>query len=1659
MIGSAPIRHTLCVVATLFVCILPVIFCVETNLETPCNITTTESVHISFTTQIVKNEFIVTFRGYYKSAARSRYIAAALNNSDSVLRWEILQRKNPATDFPSSDEAALSSLLEHPLIKRVTPQRLVHRSLQFIPEQRHGSEGVKDEDGSEGVEKEADVRPLRRTSLGVQSQFWQATGRLTSRRLLKTVPRQITSILQANTLWDLGIRGSGVKVAVFDTGLSSDHTGFNNVAERTDWTNENTLEDKLGHGTFVAGLIASSQRCLGFAPDAELHIFRVFTNQQVSYTSWFLDAFNYAILKKMDVLNLSIGGPDFMDFPFVDKVWELTANRVILISAIGNDGPLYGTLNNPADQMDVIGVGGINFEDQIAKFSSRGMTAWELPGGYGRVKPDIVTYGSAVRGPSTNGGCRTLSGTSVASPVVAGVVALLASGLKHRPAGHINPASMKQGLMASARSLPGVNMFEQGSGKIDLLRAYQILNSYTPQASLSPSYLDLTECQYMWPYCTQPLYHGAIPIIVNVTILNGMGVVGKILERPKWYPYLPHNGEFLEISMTYSDILWPWSGYLAVHISVSAAAAAWQGTVQGHIEVTVESPPLEGEEGVRRSTVKLAVKANIIPTPPRHKRILWDQYHNLRYPQGYFPRDNLKMKNDPLDWNGDHVHTNFKDLYQHLRNIGYYIEVLGTPFTCFDARHYGVLLLVDPEEEYHREEIDKLRRDVEQDGLALIVLADWYNTDVMRKIKFYDENTRQWWLPETGGSNIPALNELLAVHGIRLGDRVYEGKSIMEASAGKLYEEEGVPFLGLYTIQASSPNNTKINRGKVVVYGDSNCVDNSHNDKVADCFWLLDAILEFCVSDTLPSVFTKYRVPPLPPLPYATALPRLPESQLHKYSKVLDPKRERGNGVDTLKREKRGAGNSESTNREESTIKERGEVDLKQDRGNGQSDPNRERGNGLDPLNREKRGEDHLETANREKGEIDEKRERGNGELKSESTNREREEIDLKRDRGKGLDLVQEKRGTSESTNREEEIDLQRDRGKGLDLVQEKRGSSESTNREEEIDLQRDRGDGELDEYRARGNTEDAKLETSEVIVEEPVENRERRNGELELGNGTLEENGARGSIIESDAKSEIENGERGEGESVAKLELGNGTLEENQERENIQSDAKYKILNGTIQENRERGNIDAAKPVEYEETKVEPVEKRDRGNGTLDENRERGNSESVSKLELGNGTIEENREIGNIEQGIKIELVETRDRGNETLDENREHGSIESVAKLELGNGTLDENGVSGSIELESVSKLERGNGTMEQNPKMEKQYTNIEPPVVEDMRDPVEKRDRGNETDENRERGKSESVSNPNRDQGERGEGETVSRRERGSFESDAKRDRGNDDSVTKRDRGNDDSVAKDERGNGEEQSVAMLQRRILELDPKRNRGNELGEAETVAKRERRSGEKEQSKSVSNNDRVEGDEPFSWRQRRIKEADTKREAGNGEKRESVPKRERGSGEDNSVLKRERRNVVESGAERERGEGDLMKRPVPVCVVLNKTIPIPLNITASTNLFMSEKLLQIGDLQDIKLPYQIKPSSFIQIEKIDNDWIDLDDLSDALSSDLGATSSDPGHSKSDLFHSTSFCLLIFVSCLVMYKYCRRKQRVQLKKSPRSKAHKLYLNPNSLPVV
>lgn len=201
----------------------------------------------------------------------------------------------------------------------------------------------------------------------------------------------------------------------------------------------------------------------------------------------------------------------------------------------------------------------------------------------------------------------------------------------------------------------------------------------------------------------------------------------------------------------------------------------FEGLAQGHITLTVQSPAGPKETEARNSSVSFPIRIKIIARPPRQKRILWDQFHSLRYPPGYLPRDNLKMKSDPLDWRADHIHTNFRDMYTHLRNAGYYVEVLGEPFTCFNAARYGTVLIVDPEEEYFDAEMAKLREDILERNLSVIVFADWYNASVMRKIQFYDENTRQWWMPDTGGANVPALNELLGEFGIAFGDVVAEG--------------------------------------------------------------------------------------------------------------------------------------------------------------------------------------------------------------------------------------------------------------------------------------------------------------------------------------------------------------------------------------------------------------------------------------------------------------------------------------------------------------------------------------------------------------------------------------------------------------------------------------------------------------------------------------------------------------------------------------------------------------------------------------------------------------------------------------------------------------------------------------------------------------------
>lgn len=798
-------------------------------------------------------------------------------------QWKWIERRNPAAKFPTDfglvsieDDCDGECVRRKELIEELEKLELVKDVYVDMSYERSLLGKLKSRERM-GAFVDGRKRPgkiFTSMSFGEGESFVAAattanTSINWSRNLLSQ-KSQVTSLFGAETIWSKGYTGANVKMAIFDTGIRADHPHFRNIKERTNWTNEDTLNDNLGHGTFVAGVIAGEDaECLGFAPDAEIYAYRVFTDAQVSYTSWFLDAFNYAIATNMDVLNLSIGGPDYLDIPFVEKVWELTANNIIMVSAIGNDGPLYGTLNNPADQSDVIGVGGIDYSDHIASFSSRGMSTWEIPHGYGRVKPDVVAYGREIMGSKISTGCKSLSGTSVASPVVAGVVCLLVSVIPENSRKNIlNPASMKQALVEGAAKLSGPNMYEQGAGRVDLLESFEILKKYKPRSSIFPGVLDTTDCPYSWPFCRQPLYAGAMPVIFNTTILNGMGVVGYVETPPTWHP-LKEEGNLVSIHFTYSDVIWPWTGYLALHMQIKEEGSHFSGVIEGNVTVRVYSPPAPGEKVHRSSTCVLQLKLQVVPTPPRSARVLWDQYHSIKYPPGYIPRDSLDVRTDILDWHGDHLHTNFHIMFNMLRDAGYYVEILGSPLTCFDANQYGTLMMVDLEDEYFPEEIKKLRDDIINTGLGLAVFADWYNVDTMVKMRFFDDNTRSWWTPVTGGANIPALNDLLAPLGIAFGDKILNGDFSVTGEQSRYASGTNIvkfprggyvhsfPFsdesesgatqniLVSSTTKADTPilGFLEVSIGRVAVYGDSNCLDSSH--MVTNCYWLLKKILEF----------------------------------------------------------------------------------------------------------------------------------------------------------------------------------------------------------------------------------------------------------------------------------------------------------------------------------------------------------------------------------------------------------------------------------------------------------------------------------------------------------------------------------------------------------------------------------------------------------------------------------------------------------------------------------------------------------------------------------------------------------------------------------------------------------------------------------------------
>mgnify|MGYP001077490778 CR=1 FL=1 len=231
----------------------------------------------------------------------------------------------------------------------------------------------------------------------------------------QTLPWGVDRV-EADLSWPV-TTGGGIKVAVVDTGIDVAHPdlsqnlkgGYNAINPAKSYTDDN------GHGTHVAGTIAAVADqigVVGVAPDAHLYAVKVLSRSGSGWTSDIIEGIQWSVDNNMDVINMSLGSSVY-SAAFDTACQQAIDAGLTIVAAAGNEGPGMETVGYPAKYARVIGVSATDNSDMIASFSSRGEGV------------DIAAPGVSVYSTYKGQAYATLSGTSMASPHVAGVVALV----------------------------------------------------------------------------------------------------------------------------------------------------------------------------------------------------------------------------------------------------------------------------------------------------------------------------------------------------------------------------------------------------------------------------------------------------------------------------------------------------------------------------------------------------------------------------------------------------------------------------------------------------------------------------------------------------------------------------------------------------------------------------------------------------------------------------------------------------------------------------------------------------------------------------------------------------------------------------------------------------------------------------------------------------------------------------------------------------------------------------------------------------------------------------------------------------------------------------------------------------------------------------------
>ncbi|MDX2703814.1 S8 family serine peptidase [Streptomyces sp. PA03-6a] len=288
-----------------------------------------------------------------------------------------------------------------------------------------------------------------------------------------------TAQIGAPQVWESGDTGSGVKVAVLDTGADTGHPDLKDrIVGTRSFVPDQDVPDGSGHGTHVASTVtgtgaASDGKEKGVAPGADLVVGKVLGNRGEGQESWVIGGMEWAArTEHARVVNMSLGsaepsdGTDLMS----RSLNALSAETgTLFVVAAGNSGrgSTPYTIGSPAAADAALTVGAVGPSDDLAFFSSVGPRV-----GDEGVKPDLTAPGVdvlAARSQYASGGegpYTTMSGTSMASPHVAGAAVLLAQRHPDWPG-----SRLKDALMSTSKATPYLTAYQGGSGRVDVAAA------------------------------------------------------------------------------------------------------------------------------------------------------------------------------------------------------------------------------------------------------------------------------------------------------------------------------------------------------------------------------------------------------------------------------------------------------------------------------------------------------------------------------------------------------------------------------------------------------------------------------------------------------------------------------------------------------------------------------------------------------------------------------------------------------------------------------------------------------------------------------------------------------------------------------------------------------------------------------------------------------------------------------------------------------------------------------------------------------------------------------------------------------------------------------------------------------------------------------------